>query len=543
MNEKIAAKLEALKQMYAESLPSKITEIEEYWNNVNINFSKPLFYEFHRSIHSLVGSAGTYGFANLSQACRNLDIYLQQLLDYTELTAIQKSEIAHLMSCIKECQPKKISTSEEELKLNKTIVNRLIFYLFAQKEKFQNELQEHLSHLGYEMVFIANLSELQNHFGQHFPSAIVIDESFLYDHFFIELMRIRPQQIPLLCLASADDLSVRLKAIQAGVSFFIQKPVDVFHLTNHLAHLCDLSIREDYRILILDDSEPLATYYSVVLQEVGMTVRTITSPHQLMHELQDFKPNLLLLDLYLPECTGYDIAKIIRQEESYVSLPIIFISTENDRIKQLSILNSCGADDFLTKPVLPQNLIAAVKSRTQRSALLNSYIALDSLTKLLNHTHILKQLNFEILRAQRFEQTIAVAMIDLDHFKAINDLHGHPVGDMVLKKLSELFLARMRKTDFVGRYGGEEFAVIFPNTPPLMALKLCAELCSKVAEHPFHIGGKTFYVTLSIGIAHYPNFQTAERLVAAADRALYKAKENGRNRVETESIHPNGTDL
>ena len=127
-------------------------------------------------------------------------------------------------------------------------------------------------------------------------------------------------------------------------------------------------------------------------------------------------------------------------------------------------------------------------------------------------------------------------MIDLDYFKQINDCYGHPIGDLALKQLAELLLSRMRKTDFVGRYGGEEFSIIFPNTAPRMALKLCQELCQKIAQHSFNIGGYEFNITLSIGIAHYPVFKTTDDLVAAADRALYKAKVNGRNRVEIESI-------
>ncbi|RUR04680.1 diguanylate cyclase [Legionella sp. km772] len=534
MNEKIEAKLAALRQAYTEHLPEKIKEISQLWGDVKLNFNKDNFYEFHRAVHSLAGSAGTYGYSQLSQACRDLDVYLQQLRDYSTLNAIQQSEIAHLVECIKDTWPQ-VESIPIELVMPEKIISKLIFYLGAKKDKFHRELHENLMHLGYELILFQTCEALRKEMEQQLPGVIMLDEHYLDEQGLIDFLDKRPSQISLLCLATKNNLDIRLKAIRAGVSFFIQKPIEIFHLTNQLVQLCDLATREDYRILILDDSETLATYYSLVLEEANMNVRSITSPYELMHELQDFKPNLLLLDLYLPECTGFDIAKIIRQEESYVSLPIIFISTENDRIKQLSILNSCGADDFLTKPVLPQNLISAVKSRAQRSALLNSYIALDSLTKLLNHTYILKQLSFEILRAQRFNQPIAVAMIDLDYFKQINDQYGHPVGDLVLKKMADMFLSRVRKTDFVGRYGGEEFAIIFPNTTPEMALKLCLELCKKVAKNDFYIGGYGFNITLSIGIAHYPIFKTTEDLVAAADRALYKAKVNGRNRVEIEA--------
>lgn len=530
MNETTVAKLAALKQVYAQNLPCKITEIEELWELLRRAYSPLQLVEFLRAVHSLVGSAGTYGYPILSQSCRDLETYLQQVLHAPALDRVQIEEINHLVHLIKNSQ-QYLPLAQDSL-IGKKVTSKLIYYVVDTVEPFQAEVLQNLENLGYQLLILNNTNEFISLFKQKIPAAIVMDEGYLEQQSFIELVHERPPQIPLLCIAASGDLPIRLQAIRAGVSFFIQKPIAVFHLTNQLTFLCDLSVREDYRVLILDDAESLGNYYKMVLEEAGMNVKAIINPHQVMHELVDFKPNLLLLDMYLPECTGMDIAKIIRQEESYVSLPIIFISTEEDRSKQLAILSSCGADDFLTKPVLPQNLIAAVKSRAQRSALLNSYIALDSLTKLLNHTYILKQVSFEIVRAERLHQPLTIAMLDLDHFKQVNDTYGHPVGDLVLKKLAELLLARVRKTDFVGRYGGEEFAIIFPDTEQEMAYTLCRELCGKVASHPFQIGTNTLNITLSIGMAHYPFFVTTDSLVTAADRALYQAKQNGRNRVE-----------
>ena len=313
MNNKIEAKLAALRKAYSTSLPEKIKEIILLWETTRQDFSKNNFYEFHRAVHSLAGSAGTYGYNELGQACRDLDIYLQQLLNYPELNAIQKSEIAHLLACIQDVRSN-LKSEKLAFAIEQKIASKLVFYLFAKKEKFHHELQEHLNHLGYNLIFFKTANKLQHEMSTQLPAAILMDEYYLDDHAFVELMDNRPSPISLLCLATKDNLSTRLKAIRASVSFFIQKPVEIFHLTNQLAQLCDLSIREDFRILILDDSMPLATYYSLVLEEAGMNVRSITSPHELMHELQDFKPNLLLLDLYLPECTGFDIAKIIRQD-------------------------------------------------------------------------------------------------------------------------------------------------------------------------------------------------------------------------------------
>jgi diguanylate cyclase (GGDEF)-like protein len=534
MNDAIRAKLEALKAAYAEKLPDRIAAILDEWAGLSDHFDQQRFRDFHRQIHSLAGSSGTYGYAALGQASRDLDIYLKQLLDHHHIDAIQKSEIAHLVGQMNDMQP----TAQIEQSFDfcgRAINSKLVFYFSKTKGVFHQELGDHMRQLGYEVRFLHKVFPTPPLLHE-MPACILVEDNVLEEPMLKKLSGFCSYQIPILCLAADDNLDVRLKAIHAGSSIFVRKPVELFHLANQLMRLCDLSAREDYRVLIIDDSVLLSSYYKLVLEEAGMNVRAIHSPIHLLHELQDFKPNLLLLDLYLPECTGLDLAKIIRQEECYMSLPIIFISAESDRTKQLSILNSCGADDFLTKPVLPQNLISAVKSRAQRAALLNSYIALDNLTKLLNHTYILKQLEFEILRAERFRQPIAVAMVDLDHFKEVNDQYGHPVGDLVLKRMSELFVTRVRKTDFVGRYGGEEFSIIFPNTKQKMAVSLCNELCRKASQHPFHINGIEFNVTLSIGIANYPLFHSADSLVAAADRALYRAKTNGRNRVEFISI-------
>lgn len=534
MKNEIQKKLEALRAAYAQSLPIKIKALVKRWSALNEHFDPIQFREFHREVHSLCGTSGTYGYTKLSQASRDLEVYLKQLLDYTDLDTIQKTEITHLIDQIQNIEHDDQTIEEAEL-VKREITGKLIYYLVDKKEKFQHLLQNNLHRLGYHLVFIHTLPHFQSAINTHLPAVIIIDDAHLTEPVIEALANFSACQIPLFCLAQKDDLTIRLKSIRAGVSIFLHKPVDVLHFTNQLLQFCDVSAREDYRVLILDDEKPLAAYYTLVLNEAGMNTKAITSATVLMQELQEFKPNLLLLDLYLPECTGFDIAKMIRQEECYMSLPIIFISTETDRIKQLAILNSCGADDFLTKPVLPQNLISAVKSRAQRAALVNSYIALDSLTKLLNHTYILKQLEFEILRAERLKEPIAVAMIDLDHFKQINDQYGHPMGDLVLKKLSDLFVNRVRKTDFVGRYGGEEFSIIFPNTSEKTAFKLCNELRKIAANCAFEVNGKQFYVTLSIGVATYPTFHTVDSLVAAADRALYRAKSNGRNRVENES--------
>jgi diguanylate cyclase (GGDEF)-like protein len=221
---------------------------------------------------------------------------------------------------------------------------------------------------------------------------------------------------------------------------------------------------------------------------------------------------------------------VIRQLEAYVSIPIVFLSTEDNLDMQLEAIH-IGGDDFLTKPIQPDQLILAVKSRVKRSLILRSLMVRDSLTGLLKHTILKERLEVEIARAQRQAARLVFAMIDIDHFKLVNDTYGHATGDRVIKSLARLLQQRLRKSDVIGRYGGEEFAVILTDTQAAAGLKVLDELRTGFAHIRHQSGDAAFYVTFSCGIAEYPHYADADSLIAAADRALYEAKHAGRNLV------------
>jgi diguanylate cyclase (GGDEF)-like protein len=236
------------------------------------------------------------------------------------------------------------------------------------------------------------------------------------------------------------------------------------------------------------------------------------------------------MDMYMPGCTGEELAKVIRQQEAYVSVPIVFLSTETDTGRQLAAMQ-IGGDDFLTKPIRPEHLVSAVAARVHRYRVLRSYMERDSLTGLLNHTRLKEQLEVEVKRARRQGRSLAFVMIDIDRFKLVNDTYGHPTGDRVIKSLSHLLQQRLRRTDIIGRYGGEEFAVILTDTDGPTAIKLLDEIRAAFAQVRQQADGGEFSVTFSGGVAELSRFDSAADLGSAADRALYQAKREGRNRV------------
>ncbi|MEO7344150.1 MAG: diguanylate cyclase, partial [Methylotenera sp.] len=345
-----------------------------------------------------------------------------------------------------------------------------------------------------------------------------------------EIQAGRDIPLPVIFITVHDEFMIRLEAARAGGIAYLSKPVNIGKLIDKLDVLTSTLTTVPYRVMIIDDSVDITTYYSEVLEQAGMVPMVAHNPLNVIKTLLEFAPDLILIDLYMPKCNGMDLAKVIRQLDAFVSIPIVFLSAEMDLDKQL-VAMSLGGDDFLAKPILPQHLISSVNSRIRRSLILRSLVLRDSLTGLFNHTAIKDELDREVVRSKRHGASLAFAMIDIDHFKQINDTYGHPIGDRVIKSLARLLKQRLRASDLVGRYGGEEFAVILVNAEKAAALQVLDTIRKDFSQLRHLSDGKEFTVTFSCGIADISQFRDATKLIEASDKALYKAKHAGRNQV------------
>lgn len=535
-------KLQVLRAAYAAQLPEKIRQIEEACAGYQSRLDEEGLHALHRMVHSLTGSGATFGFAELSRVARILEEYLKGIVNQgSPASEAQVAEIQNQIAAVRRAAASADVAPSTPAGLmavpaatDETPATKKVF-LVEDEPDLARELALQLGYFGYEVRVLNCLDEFQRAMKTARNVLVLMDISFPGDRMGgINAMRAvqqgRDVPVPVVFLSALDEMTARLEAVRTGGLAYFSKPVNIAELVDKLDELTSSNPPQPYRVLIVDDSISLANYHAAVLEQVGMTVKVVEKPMEVMGTLREFAPDLILMDVYMPECTGLELARVIRQLESFVSIPIVYLSAESDMDKQLSAM-SLGGDDFLTKPIKPEHLVSSVTSRIQRSRMLRSFMVRDSLTGLLNHTTIKDQLEREVARANREKTPLAFAMVDIDHFKRVNDTFGHPVGDRVIKSLSRLLKQRLRETDVVGRYGGEEFAVIMSNTDGHAAMKVLDELRDAFSRLSHLAEGKEFSATFSCGVAEVGLFGDAIKLGDAADRALYEAKHAGRNRV------------
>lgn len=415
------------------------------------------------------------------------------------------------------------------------LLRKPIYLALPQGERAER-LARQLEFFGFTALLLTSEEAFRAAMAQRHPAAIIMELDFGAPRHGLqlaaEMQQGLEQALPVLFFSEHDaDTQTRLAAVRAGGRDFFCGSLDASQLLERLEGLSQISQQEPYRVLIVDDSRTQALHTERVLNSAGIITRTLTEPTRTLAELADFQPDLIILDMYMPECRGTELATVIRHHERYVSVPIIYLSAEDDPDKQLVAMSEAG-DDFLTKPVPARHLIATVRNRAARARHLKSRMVRDSLTGLYNHTHTLQLLEDARLRARRDGQPLAFAMLDIDHFKQVNDRYGHPMGDRVIKSLALLLKQRLRKSDYIGRYGGEEFAVVLPGTSADNAARVLDEIRRRFAEIRHPAQPQDLSCTFSCGISELRGDEEGKVLASQADEALYCAKHAGRNQVQ-----------
>jgi diguanylate cyclase (GGDEF)-like protein len=535
-------KLEALKVSYRKELPLKLAQIKaEFDVATKTGFNTVSFELFYRLIHNLVGSGATFGLVDVSETAKVLDNALRHfIIDNTYPTKKEAERFrSYMEALVLACQHQPgnvsiVNVSQSHLQENSKETVKTI-YLVDDDPYLHEDLKIQLEHFGYKVMSFVDTNSFELAMIENTPDAVIIDIMFPYskDEGIQSMRRLRMELTKpyvLFFISVKNDFATRANAVSVGSDGFITKPIDISSLVDKLDRLTQKKTEQPIRVLILDDEPTVAEYHASLLNAGGIETKCINDPMQVLDAMAGFKPDVLLTDFYMPSFSGLDVSKVIRQMDEYLTMPIIYLSLEGDMTIQSKAI-AAGAEDFLCKPVDPNELLHKIKSKADRYKKMRYKIQHDSLTRLYNHTTITEILEKEISLARRYGHQLSFAMIDLDYFKQINDTYGHQAGDTVIKTLSRLLKQRVRSSDIVGRYGGEEFCVVLPHTAHNDAIKLFDEIRIHFEELTHFSGANEFKSTFSCGICQWNKNMDIVSVINYADKSMYEAKMNGRNKV------------
>lgn len=540
--------LKALCDEYAAQLPDKLTAIRLDWSTLIEKNDRHLLKELIRKAHNLIGSGATFGFSELSEVAAQLENILRQYQEHGMDDAFRPDDVERLLLNLEQAalRPPNYdfpATRTPSLIKAPTAQHDSPCVLFiSDNEELSSELASKLEAYDIKIEVLSPETDLVTHIKKTNYRCVLVEISSAHtrEHEIASFKHFReslPHPPELVIISDRDDMPTRLSAVRAGALDCFITPVIMPKLIKLMRDLCNPLIKPPYRILLVDDDVQFAHHTALTLQNAGMKTMVVTDPMSLLGPLASFQPELILLDLHMPACDGLELAAVIRQQNMYTGISIVFFSVETDINRHIDAFRS-GGNDFFIKGMPPQQLIAKVEAKAVHTRAVQSLMLNDPLTGLSNRTYFTAVIGKQMASCLRNKGRFSYVMLDLDHFKQVNDQFGHQAGDEVLRTLGSLITQRLRSVDTAVRFGGEEFVILLAETKLEQALMVINDLLKKISAVTFTANKRSFSVTFSAGIAEYPGYPDQTSLAEAADKALYRAKAEGRNRVYLAETNP-----
>ncbi len=375
----IQNRLKDLQLNFKKNLPARLSELEELCRHLDVSTdNQTSLAEIHRIIHSMVGAGGTYGATALSEQARRVERLvidlLQQIKEKIEpLSSADRRSLQMLLSDLKriadDWKPSDIPFIPPGNASSDSSKDKL--FLVEDDHEFASELKLALEGEGFKVELFDSLVDFEAACYRRPPAAIIMDIVFQQGEVAgaESVMRLKQRMScmpPVVFISARKDIHARMAAARAGASRYFTKPFNVERFVQTLLGLTLQVESRAFRVLAIDDDESLLEYYQAILNSAGMEVMTLSDPMQTLDVMNEFVPDVLIIDLYMPDCSGSELAEVIRQDDAWALMPIIFLSSETQLNHQLNAMNQ-GGDDFLVKPIEASHLVAAVIARAKRA--------------------------------------------------------------------------------------------------------------------------------------------------------------------------------
>ncbi|AFZ34851.1 multi-component transcriptional regulator, winged helix family [Stanieria cyanosphaera PCC 7437] len=486
--------------------------------------------------HTLAGSLGTFGLKKASKYAGQIE---QKLKNYSQLTVDDFNLLEQLIEKLNRELNQSFKTSDNLLFLTprpRTTTYRHKLLIIDDDSALTQVLMSEANTWGLETTVANNLEQARKIVNQNIPDIVLLDlffpEAIEGGFELLEELTTKQPPIPTIVFTAKESLTTRVKVARLGGKLFLQKPISSYQVLEAIAQVLEQFYPSVAKILVVDEQQKTLDELRQLLAPWGFQVILLADSRQFWQIIEQSLPDLVILQLELPEISGIELCQVVRNDPNWHQLPILAISQSQDE-QMIQQAFAAGIDDYLCLPLNPQQLITRIFNRLDKERYRRQQSEIDTLTGVLNRKAFILQINRLLNLAKRQDKPLCFIVIDLDNFKHINDCYGHDAGDLVLRYLGKLLNQLFRKEDVVARWGGEEFVLGLYDVSQESGNHKLEHLLATFCQHNFTDSrDRKFQVSFSGGLAEYPrDGQHLETLYQVADRRLYQAKAQGKNLI------------
>lgn len=488
-----------------------------------------------RDAHKLAGAAGSFGFAEGSRLARDAEQLLQTGAVVEPNSASRLESIVIDLRRELHRERPVLRPALTDAGLPPTVDEPYVLIIDDDVELAQRltlEAEAHRLRAGH----VSSVEAARSAIAERAPDAVLLDLTFEQDaEQSLQLLAdlgARLPATPVLVLTARTGLLDRVAVAERGAVAYLQKPVPPAQVIEAVSQILKRERTVEARVLVVDDDALILESLYTLLSPRGYRVTTLSEPLKFWEVLEESPPDLVLLDVDMPGLSGIELCRALRNDLRWAGVPVLFLTARDDA-GTIQRVFAAGADDYIAKPVLGPELLTRVGNRLERTQLHRRLAEIDTLTGLANRQKATQSVGHLLRLSERHGKPVSLAVIDLDHFKDVNDRYGHTVGDVVLRRTADLLQRAFRRDDVVGRWGGEEFVVGLYGMPRARGQERLRRALDSLRDEEFEApNGERFRVSFSAGVAEFPSDGTdLVTLFGIADAALYEAKSAGRAQV------------
>jgi|GEM_PF-2253 len=482
--------------------------------------------------HNLISSLGILGLLSGSEIARKLETLLQTQVSLSHQQQFLSEQVQKIRSLVEQATPA-VETVARKIAANNLaqIESQTRLLIVDEEREFIDRLVQAATTQGIQAAIAPNLQLAREAIARVRPDIVLLDMSvakFNEGLTLLEELAALIPPIPVLIFANEDGAGDRVAIARRQGRGFFHKPIAITQVLEAITQTLKPANKIEAKVMVLDDDRLTVRLLQTLLEPWGLQVTTLTNPQQFWEQLEAVTPDLLVLDVQMPEIDGIELCQMLRNDPRWAWLPILFLTghQDADTIQQVF---AAGGDDYVSKPIVPAELITRILNRLERSRLLRTQAEIEPLTGLPNRHRSSEDLKRLLHLAKQYQQPFCLAVLTLDDLMQVNRNYGHRIGDQMLRRLAHLLRQELRREDIVSRWDGAEFVVGMYGMTRSDGVEWLAQILELQRQTELQIpDAKPMAMTFSAGVTQYPeDGGDIQTLYQAAGATLEKAKLEG----------------